>query len=100
MAGSSSPRRLRIPSVLAVAVIGASASAAVAFGACKEATPAPVDGRLEAPRPDGRRAADALEARPDAGLADADLADAQPVDARPVDASPPPLDAPPDTPVV
>jgi hypothetical protein len=83
MAGSST-RRLRIPSALAVVVIGAATVAG-----CPSSKPVPVDAHRADARADASHAADASI---DAGSADA----------RPIDASPDarPADAPPDTPVV
>lgn len=66
-------RRLRIPAVLAVSMLGTSASLAVTFGGCETGVPDPIDGKAadmlrEDARPDdsGTDVGVDRDARPDA----------------------------------
>jgi hypothetical protein len=92
------PLRLRIPASLAIAFLGASATAVMAIGAC-DPTPEPP------PQPDAGELSKTSDAGPDTVLADGDdpLVDASLVDGAiaPTPDAPTPVDAyvPPDTPV-
>jgi hypothetical protein len=92
----SSSRRLRIPTALAVALVGSSASLAISFAGCDDARDATVDASVPTAETYAAQAPEGVDpsAAVDAGV-DSKTADAA-IDARP-DAPP---DARPDAPVV